>query len=248
MTFLDQQLVSCICITHNNVDFLKRSIACFQQQTYNPKELIVAFTPDNTAASDFLSRVNDPSVKALKFPPGIPLTLGEKRNTAIDFARGFYFCVWDDDDWYSQNRLEFQVKSLAGTALKSSALSAIILYDAPANQAYLSATRWAWEQTLLCQKSVFESPAMRYAKLERGEDSGLLFNLKKHNLLLTLERPDLYIYVYHGNNSFHRGHWEVNILPWGKKLSDDHSTLIQKILEGKVHSTEASSLLENILT
>jgi glycosyltransferase involved in cell wall biosynthesis len=248
MTELSQPLVSCICVTHNSIALLKRSVECFQQQTYTPKELIVAFTANNTAASDFLSQVKDPSIKTLEFSPGIPLTLGEKRNMAVEFANGFYFCVWDDDDWYSRNRLDFQLKSLEGTALRSSALSSIILYDVPSNQAYLSATRWAWEQTLLCQKSVFDNPELRYANLERGEDSGLLYNLKQHNLLLSIKRPDLYIYVYHGNNSFHRGHWEVNILPWGKKLPDDQSSLIQKILEGKVPSTEASSLLDNILT
>src|SRR3989337_2854355 len=107
MTFLNQPLVSCICISHHSIAFLMRSIECFQQQTYTHKELIVAFTSDNTAASDFLSQVKDPSIKTLIFSPDIPLTLGEKRNMAIEFANGFYFCVWVDDDCYIRIRLEF---------------------------------------------------------------------------------------------------------------------------------------------
>ena len=245
MLLRDDPLVSCICITHNSIDVLKRSIQCFQDQTYKNKELIVAFDSDNVSTNNFMMGLKDPSIRSLVFPSDTPLTLGEKRNAAIEYANGFYFCVWDDDDWYSTNRLEFQVRSLAGTAFQSSVLSRIILYDEKTNEAYLSATRWAWEQTLLCQKSISANPELRYKNVERGEDSVLLFNLKKYNLLLTINHPDVYIYVYHGKNTFHRNHWEVNIVHWAKKLSREHATFIQKILAGSTPNAEASIVLGN---
>lgn len=239
-------LVSCICVTHNSIDVLKRSIQCFLHQSYESKELILAFTSDNESTTNFMKELKHPSIKTLVFPSDTPLTLGEKRNAAIEYANGFYFCVWDDDDWHGVSRIEFQVRSLTATTFRSSVLSNIILYDMQTREAYLSATRWAWEQTLLCQKSLFENPELRYKNLERGEDSALLVNLKKYNLLLTTSHPHLYIYVYHGKNTFHRVHWEVNVIYWAKKLSQAHAILIQKILDG-MPNAEASSVLEDFL-
>lgn len=39
-------MVSCICITHNRVDFLKKAISYFQAQTYPNKELIILYEND----------------------------------------------------------------------------------------------------------------------------------------------------------------------------------------------------------
>jgi glycosyltransferase involved in cell wall biosynthesis len=226
-------LVSCICVTNNRTEFLERAVACYQRQNYPNKELVVAFSAENIAASGLISKLNDSSIRALAFASASALTLGEKRNLAVEGASGFYFCVWDDDDWYHENRITAQVNALSGTQYKSSVLSNVILFDGKTNESYLSATRWAWEQTLLCERSVFGSPILRYQNLERGEDSPLVYNLKRQNLLLTVSQPELYIYVYHGENTFHRDHWEVNLLQWATKLTSEQSQVIQKIITSK---------------
>jgi len=247
MTFIQDPLVSCICVTHNNIEFLKKSIACFQHQTYQHKELIVAFSSDNMAASALVDQFQDASVKSLVFSSATPLTLGEKRNLAVRNSGGFYFCVWDDDDWHSVDRISTHVKSLVGTKYQSSILSNVFLYDGNTDEAYLSATRYGWEQTLFCQKSLFEDPAFQYENLERGEDSPLIYKLKKSNRLLTIRQPELYIYVYHGGNTFHRDHWEVNLLQWSTKLSAEQSRLVKRILRSEITMTEASQQLNHIL-
>lgn len=247
MPISHQPLVSCICVTHNHIDVLKKSISCFQNQTYANKELIVAFTDDNHSAAELVAGLKDPAIKPLVFPSDESITLGEKRNSAIAYASGFYCCVWDDDDWHHINRIIFHVKSLYETGYKSSALSNVILYDHNTDEAYLSATRQGWEQTLFCEKSVFENPELRYLKTERGEDSSLLFNLKKSGWLLTISKPSLYVYVYHGKNTFHRGHWEVNILPWATKFSPQKSLIIKQIVEGKLSNSGAAIELQKFL-
>lgn len=244
MPHFSSPLVSCICISHNNLDLVRRSIRCFQGQTYPFRELIVAFISENKSIPIFLEGLRDPRIKPLEIPASPKLTLGEKRNFAIERSKGFYFCVWDDDDWYHPGRIEFQLKSLVGTKYRSSVLSSLILYDIENNESYLSATRWAWEQTLLCEKSVFENPALRYADRERGEDSVLLYNLKKNDLLFTAFNPALYIYIYHGNNTWHRKHWEENLIRWATKFSTDQSLIIQKILEGQASGQTALEELE----
>lgn len=221
------------------MNLLRRSIRCFQEQTYQNKELVISFTSDNKDAIALLEELKDSRIKPVLIPENTKFTLGEKRNWAIDHSSGFYFCVWDDDDWYSSNRLECQVRSLEGTPFKSAVFSSVILFDSDTNEAYRSATRWAWEQTLLCERTVFKSPSLRYPALDKGEDSVLIYNLKKDNLLLTTHHSALYIYVYHGQNTWHRQHWDDNFIRWATKLTAFQSAAVYKIL----HDNEVDSAL-----
>lgn len=247
MPVADQPLVSCICITHNSVDFLRRSVRCFQHQTYPDRELILAFSSDNHPAAEFLKQINDPLIKPLIFPASQSITLGEKRNMAIEYSSGAYWCVWDDDDWHNTHRIAHYIKALSGTSFKSAALSSVLLFDQTTNEAYVSGMRYAWEQTLICERTLFQNPDLRYIKAARGEDSSLVANLKKNNFLLTISNPALYIYVYHGKNTFHRGHWEVNILPWARKLLPQQSCLVHLVLQGQLENPDEAFELEKIL-
>jgi glycosyltransferase involved in cell wall biosynthesis len=239
-------LVSCICLTHNSLDLLQRSLACFLNQTYDNKELIVAFTDDNQTAADLVNRLCDPLIKPLTFSSNKKLTLGEKRNAAIMHASGSFICNWDDDDWHHAKRIEAHVNSLSNKEFRASLLSRVILYDGLSGDSYISATRWGWEQTLFCEKSLFDNQAWHYQHLDRGEDSPLIYRLKQDNLLVSLPSPHLYIYVYHSQNVFHRGHWEVNLLPWAQRLSTDRAGVVRRILEGNGGDVEALGELEGI--
>jgi glycosyltransferase involved in cell wall biosynthesis len=239
---MDTPLVSCICITHDRIHFLEKSIHYFSNQTYSNKELIVAFALDDMTTENYLASINHPLIRPLRFANDANLTLGEKRNLAIEFSNGFYFCVWDDDDWYGETRIKFQVDTLRGTAFKSSALSSILLFDDLKKQGYVSATRWAWEGTLLCEKGIL-TRELKYAGLNRAEDSPLLFNLKQCDLLLSSFCPGLYIYVYHGNNTSSRDHWETQLLRWANKLSVEQNSAITDILADKMDYHAASSTM-----
>jgi glycosyltransferase involved in cell wall biosynthesis len=239
-------LVSCLCISHNSVELLSRSVSCFLHQTYPNKELVVVYTQDNIKTAAYLNTLSNPLIKKIEIPEST-YTLGEKRNLAISECNGFYFCVWDDDDWYSNNRIEFQVQRLTDTQFKCDVLSQLLIFDSLKNEAYISAKRWAWEQTMLCEKSVSKEPALRYANIDRGEDSVFVFNLRENNLLLTISNPSLYIYVYHGDNTWHRKHWEDNIIRWGTKLSEEQSLSVKKILSAEYDNSKASEILEEIV-
>lgn len=242
----DLPLVSCICITGNAVAMLKRAIRCFVGQTYSNKELIAAYSSENTETAEFLKTLHDPRIIPLEIPVTDQLTLGEKRNLAIDKSNGFYFCVWDDDDWYSNFRLEFQVQSLQKTSFKSLVLERLLLYDSLHEEAYLSGTRWGWEQTLLCEKSVLLHPGLRYPALEKGEDSVLLFNLRENELLHAVMNSGLYLYVYHGKNTWQRDHWQENIFAHAEKFSKKKSALVKQILNDAYSTEEASQILGKI--
>ena len=112
--------------------------------------------------------------------------------------------------------------------------------------AYVSATRWGWEGTLLCEKAVIKELSFRYEPLNQGEDSPLLYQLKINDFLIGISEPALYVYYYHGENTCHRKHWEVNFFPWGKKLSTQQGEIIKGILEGTILNPAASNMLNNL--
>lgn len=237
--------ISCICVTHHHLTFLQRAVRCFQRQAYANKELIVACLSENTSVLEWLKHLQDPAIKILLFPSDSPLTLGEKRNAAIEFSDGEYWCTWDDDDLHHPDRLTIQMGLLRGSEYKSAALSRVILHHAPTASAYISARRNAWEQTVLCERSLsLGNPLFRYVARQKGEDSSLLYQLKENDFLLSIDRPDLYIYTYHGSNTFHREHWEVNLLPWAKKMQPEDTHVILGLLDGDISSEETRSSLE----
>jgi glycosyltransferase involved in cell wall biosynthesis len=58
-------------------------------------------------------------------------TLGNARNNAIYRCEGKYVCIWDDDDWHHEERLNIQLNAIISSKSNylGSILSRIILYD-----------------------------------------------------------------------------------------------------------------------
>jgi len=105
-------LISCIMPTRNRRAFIKQAIAYFARQDYPNLELIIIDDGDDPVA-DLVPA--DPRIRYLRL--SAPISIGAKRNQACALARGEIIAHWDDDDWYSPQRLSHQVKPLLdGTA------------------------------------------------------------------------------------------------------------------------------------
>lgn len=103
---MDMPLVSCMMPTYGRPDYVAESLAMFLAQDYPAKELIILNDcPGQVFQGDFpnVSIVNVDSRWA---------TLGEKRNAAIEMARGDYIAVWDDDDVYLPWRLSYCMRRI----------------------------------------------------------------------------------------------------------------------------------------
>jgi glycosyltransferase involved in cell wall biosynthesis len=221
--------VSAICITDDRTHFLTRAIACFIDQDYPNKELIVAFPEDDDATATFLQQINHPDI--LSLPIHNKLSLGAKRNHAIRSSHGFYFCCWDDDDWYHPSRISEQVGALVKGGKHASALGYVILYDATKHAAYLSFNR-PWEQTILCERRL-HIEGIQYGDLNRGEDSLLIHALLARNTVEILTNPLLYVYNFHGGNTSKQSHWDQNIFRHGKALSAEANDLVLALQRGE---------------
>lgn len=129
------------------------------------------------------------------------LSLGAKRNLAVELTKGTYVAVWDDDDWYDKVRLENQMTFIEFTGKPCCTMANTILLDHHTQKGYINAPRMdGWEQTIVCKKSEMSY----YGNLDRKEDTPVLKGLYHSGKVTVIEQPDLYIYNIHtgrGNTS-----------------------------------------------
>jgi glycosyltransferase involved in cell wall biosynthesis len=78
----------------------RMAVDCFLSQTYPHKELVII----NHGTENF-SGENVRDIKVHKDPE---VHVGGLRNIAFSLARGDYLMTWDDDDWQSPDRMEYQ--------------------------------------------------------------------------------------------------------------------------------------------
>jgi glycosyltransferase involved in cell wall biosynthesis len=105
--------VSCLLVTADRPQLIKRALRCYQQQTYEPLELVVL---DNgtTPVRHVVDSFDLPGeVRYRHVERGPDLWIGGLRNRALELATGtFVVPQWDDDDWSHPERIERQVETL----------------------------------------------------------------------------------------------------------------------------------------
>ena len=239
-------LISCICVSRKKPALLKRAIACFNAQSYPAKELIIVYENDDPETEAFVENEqiaiqNNIRIEKVSAVPKI--SLGELRNTGIHAARGEFICQWDDDDWYHVDRLSSQYL-LVKDARGGSILTRWIVYNSIEKKAFVSKRR-LWEGSILCSKDILQLKP--YEPKHLGEDTATIDYLDSQNYLHLIEdRPELYIYVYHGSNTWNLNHWH-RIFASSTPLSDNDSLEIEAILNGDYPNYESSGMLSRIM-
>lgn len=236
-------LISCLCVTYKKPLLLKRAIACFEAQTYRNKELVILYEDHDTETRQFLRTCPLSSRVKLVCVPGTPKkTLGELRNIAIQAAHGDFVCQWDDDDWFHRDRLTYQYNTIVDNKVNGSLLTRWVTFDGHEKKAFVS-NRRRWEGSVLCRKSLFALKA--YEKKEKGEDTDVIEYLCEHNHLACIEdMPFLYVYVYHGKNTWSFNHFS-GIFRASRELAG-YSGMIKNILDETYNAEESAVLLNSI--
>lgn len=234
-------LVSCLCLTRNKPHHLARAIACFLGQTYANRELVVIHRSDDTATREVLDRYADHrQILPIALEKDPQRTLGHLRNISIERCNGEYFCQWDDDDWYHEDRVRLQLEAALDNFQDASVLTHLMLFETTSDAAYLSNMR-LWEGTVLCKKAALGT-SVRYRALPRMEDSFFMNALIAEARVYPLVAPQLYIYEIHKSNTWNSDHFDF-MLARSQPLAQAASTTIRKILANEYSVREASQLL-----
>ncbi|MDN5286018.1 MAG: hypothetical protein JWR38_2292 [Mucilaginibacter sp.] len=237
-------LISCICVTKNRPALLRRAISCFNKQTYVNKELLIVFEEEDSLTEEVVNETSSKKIIAIKIPGRLNLTLGALRNLGISKANGELICQWDDDDWYHMGRLEFQQAVIRDTGMKGCILTQWIIYDEKFKKAYLSISR-LWEGSLMCSKEQLQEH--KYANKKKSEDSDLVNYLFNNHYLFPLDEvPNLYIYTYHGKNTWNRPHFNY-YFKLSQELDALSSAKISKILERTSAKKNDSLMLDSLI-
>jgi glycosyltransferase involved in cell wall biosynthesis len=240
---MPQPLVSCLCVTKNEIEIVKRAIDCYQAQSYPNKELIILKQGADPAMEKFILELGDSSIVFRTLPPHPILTLGELRNFSVELSKGDYFCSWDDDDWQHVNRLEIQLNGTLKNFHPSSALTNLLVFDQTTEQAYFSPIG-IWEGTIMCKRELFEK-GIRYPTATKGEDTAFMHLLLNGSRIFPVVSSTLYLYIYHGKNTWSLDHFRDFL--FRQKLSPDVSALISNIIWDRLDVRHASALLDNSL-
>lgn len=238
-------LITCLCITRGKPEKLQRAIHCFQAQTYQHKELLIIYEDDDQATIEFFKnyeRNKFSNIFFVQIETTPKLTLGELRNLAIKQCSGEYFCQWDDDDWYHRDRLLTQMNGIIENYQDASLMTNWLLFDDKNKQAYFSLFR-LWEGSVLCKKNLITKD-LQYPAMSRLEDAIFINLLVENHKVYPIVKPNLYIYVCHGNNTWPRNHFE-RMFSVAHKLPPHISKQINDILQEKYSIEEACEILDS---
>jgi glycosyltransferase involved in cell wall biosynthesis len=238
MNASDPPLVSCLCVTRNKPDKLRRAIACFAAQTYAKKELVIVYETDDAATIGALESYrgrDDILLIGVDVTP--KRTLGELRNLSIERCRGQYFCQWDDDDWYHVDRVADQLQAVQRYHQSACILTNWVIFDSSRGRAFFSSYR-LWEGSILCRTESVASK-IAYPALPRMEDGFFVHDLVEQSRVYPLSRPELYIYDVHATNTWSKGHFEL-LFSLSQPLSPYSSSVVGSIMAGECGPEEGS--------
>ena len=201
----DWPLISCLCISNNTEEMVKRCIQSFNDQLYENKELIIIY--ENTSkAYYFISKINQNNIYVYEESSiNRKKSLGELRNIAIKKCKGRYVIQWDDDDIYDPRRINNQYGYMMEDGGYACLLDQVTIYNAITQKYSLSKVR-QWEGSILFDRNLSIKKNIWYPDLPKGEDTPFIEMIREHYKISTLTDPFLYLYVTHTDNAFEYDH------------------------------------------
>jgi glycosyltransferase involved in cell wall biosynthesis len=218
--------ISCLTITADRLVLLKQAIACYCDQTYPNRELVIvtAGAPRYQAAvADHLRYLGRDDLHLVCLEQQ-DFSLGALRNVSLDHARGELMCQWDDDDLHHPERLRLQMEAMTKAGAQGCYLTDYLQFLSRARTMYWINWNYLYgaeeEQQMVPQTVLaYRDPRFRYNESghdsRTGEDNAFR-KVLCNNFKITSLRDCGYLYVYrwHGRNIAPQHHHEC-IRAWG---------------------------------
>ena len=215
-----QPKVTCVMLTRDRRPFVRLAIRHFERQDYPARELLVLDDGDDPVGDLVPPDTHIRYVRLAK-----RLSVGRKRNRAAEMASGALIAHWDDDDWYSPDRLSIQIRGLLNSGLDLSGSREITYYAPSSRRAWRYRAPlgepWLSGNTLLYTADHWRRHP--FADVPMGEDRLLARSVhgRAHN-----PPADLVLGIAHHCNLSPKvtsdPGWEaVDAEPWDRRLGGD---------------------------
>jgi glycosyltransferase involved in cell wall biosynthesis len=169
-------LVTCIMPTANRQEFIPKAIQYFLQQDYPYKELVIIDDGEKSIAGML------PNLYSIRyFYLQQKQCIGTKRNIACEKAAGSIIIHWDDDDWYANNWITYQVNSILKNEADICGLSHVQFFSVKSQKFYFRKDEnfrknWLSGATLVYRKAFWSKNPFK--NIHVGEDIQFVRNKK----------------------------------------------------------------------
>ena len=185
--------MTCLCLTRNRREWLPQAIACFLQQIYPNRELLIL--SDGADVRDLVPA--DPRIRLLHLAYA---GIGEKRNFGCSQAAGDLVAHWDDDDYSAPERLADQVSRLLAAGKAVTGYRSMRFSDGEKWWRYEGKPTFALGTSLVYRKTWWETH--RFPALQIGEDNCFVEQASAAGQLVTAEAQEMmYASIHPGNTS-----------------------------------------------
>lgn len=182
--------VACIMPTYNRREFVPQAVKYFREQDYRNRELIIVDDGGDPVAGLL---PDDPQIKYIRLERRI--TVGAKRNLAIEHSAADIILHWDDDDWQARHRIRYQVEHLLREDAEVCGLNKLLFFDLRTRQCWLyeylqRSKTWLAGGALCYRKSFWQNN--RFANVNIGEDTRFVWRNAIRNVCVL---PDFTFYI-----------------------------------------------------
>lgn len=108
------ELISICMPAYNAEQYIRQTIGCFLNQTYNNFELIIVDDGSTDETYSILNSIKDSRITILSNPKK---NASSARNYAYEKSKGNYIIFFDADDWIPENFLESQLMCLGSSRI-----------------------------------------------------------------------------------------------------------------------------------
>jgi glycosyltransferase involved in cell wall biosynthesis len=200
-----QPLLSCIMPTYNRRPFIPLALQRFREQSYPNRELIIV--DDGSDAIGDLVR-HEPAVRYIRLERRT--TIGGKRNVACAEARGELVAHWDDDDWYSRDRLTRQAAPILRGEADITGLENRFVLQMPLGR-FWTTNRQLHRSMFVCdvhggtlvfRRSIWTA-GVRYPEINLAEDAAFVRDaVRRGKKLARIDNDGAFVYVRHQRNAW----------------------------------------------
>lgn len=191
-------LVSCILPTADRSHYIPMAIRLFLDQNYDGAELVIV-DDGNRSVIDFIPE--HPRIKYHFLSKKV--SVGEKRNICCDLAQGRIILHWDDDDWFANWRISYQIAHLLNSGKQICGINRMYYANPKTYKAWIYAFpeklgSWIAGGSFCYYKSLWES--REFSPVNDGEDTRFINSVADDHIHI-LERYDFYVGRVHNMNT-----------------------------------------------